>query len=48
MDDLQYLGKNVELYSEEIERCFKPCYKWMTFNTILDNYPILKMQEDLF
>ena len=32
MDDLQYYkcGKNKQYYRY---LCFKPCYKWMTFNT---------------
>ena len=31
MDDLQYL-KN-KMYLILMIKCFKPCYKWMTFNT---------------
>ena len=32
MDDLQYL--TMETGQSLLERvCFKPCYKWMTFNT---------------
>ena len=31
MDDLQYNKKKAEKL--ELKEGFKPCYKWMTFNT---------------
>ena len=33
MDDLQYANNYMELTKEE--ESFKPCYKWMTFNTVI-------------
>ena len=30
MDDLQYLKEDI---NNELYESFKPCYKWMTFNT---------------
>ena len=30
MDDLQYM---IMILSRFSQVCFKPCYKWMTFNT---------------
>ena len=34
MDDLQYL--TLEVKSSFSSFGFKPCYKWMTFNTVKD------------
>ena len=46
MDDLQYYkcGKNKQYYRY---LCFKPCYKWMTFNTTLHTYT-QKSAEKMF
>ena len=38
MDDLQYIKP--EKLNNEINRSFKPCYKWMTFNTV-ENYAFI-------
>ena len=38
MDDLQYL---VPKLSNKLFMCFKPYYKWMTFNTIIIMYTIV-------
>ena len=38
MDDLQYFCTKVCI--EYVSICFKPCYKWMTFNT--DEKTLLK------
>ena len=41
MDDLQYWGNRTSVFQPGGETGFKPCYKWMTFNTIcpvMDNY----------
>ena len=34
MDDLQYYEDD-DGYDCSYSICFKPCYKWMTFNTLL-------------
>ena len=33
MDDLQYELEKIKA-EEDINAGFKPCYKWMTFNTL--------------
>ena len=44
MDDLQYYkcGKNKQYYRY---LCFKPCYKWMTFNTLTKGMNVVFMLE---
>ena len=43
MDDLQYLKAKLE---EEYDKCgFKPCYKWMTFNTLTKGMNVVFMLE---
>ena len=33
MDDLQYYNR-WDIWSYVYKKSFKPCYKWMTFNTL--------------
>ena len=35
MDSLQYVFD--ELYRENVYKSFKPCYKWIAFNTMIGN-----------
>ena len=44
MDYLQY--NNIHLYSEvSLQDGFKPCYKWITFNTLTEGIDAVFMVE---
>ena len=44
MDDLQYV-RIVKAFNKRDERSFKPCYKWMTFNTLTKGMNVVFMLE---
>ena len=45
MDDLQYKIEAMSWIDEELG--FKPCYKWMTFNTEVGSYYVRPLERVL-
>ena len=45
MDYLQYIDGENDWFYTDCVWCFKPCYKWITFNTLTEGIDAVFMVE---